>query len=535
MSAHVVGKILIVLAVLAVIIYVPRGFRWAFMPQKRLPRNRVRYQRVRLALHLHPGKGHATVVQIAMHWSKWATFKTSKIIRPGLSAARRKNPYAHSVFMGRAHLGRKIWLRLQENVVIIAPPRTGKSGWLGTVVMHAPGPVVSASTRDDIFRLTSGIRGREGKIAVFNPQAIGEARSTFRWNPLAGCTDPATAIRRADALVYGASGEQKGGTDQQWWTAKASGAMRALLVAGALLEVSFADVADWIMTGEFSTAASALNQRGHAQFAATLRELSGPADKASASIRMFMSRCVTFMTDPVLAQAVTPCPGEEPWDIDSFLSGPNTLYLIGESQGDEAPLAPLYVALTSEIQFRAVQIGSKMEGARLDAPLLLALDEVAQTTPVPLGKWMADGSGKGIPCIVVVHGVAQLASRYGENGARTILDTAGCWVMLGGISDPDTLSMAEKLGGDIAIAERGADNHARHPVLSADQIRELPAKHAVILARNLAPVITHLPMAWDDKAYKRAVKAGTDVADLDAEAAEHFEIPDSWIEEAAGD
>jgi type IV secretion system protein VirD4 len=502
---------LIIVAALAVVVLA--AMRWAFLPQRRLPSNRPRYQRVRLILRLHPGKGHAALWTLFWRWGRWASFRQSKRIRPSLTWRERLSPSAHSIYLGRAQYGCKVRVGMQENVLIMAPPRVGKSGYLAQAVLHAPGPVVSGSTRDDIFRLTSGVRSRYGHVEVFNPQQIGNVPSTFRWSPLDGCEIPATAIRRADSLVYATAGEQSGGDDQAWWTSKASSAMRSLLLAGALAKAPFALVAQWIMGGDFSAAIGILNEAGHAQFAANLRELMGPAERTSATIRMFMSRCVAFMSDPLLAQAVRPENGDQ-LDIDEFVSGRHTLYLIGEAQGTEAPLAPLHAALTSEIQFRAVQLGSQRPGGRLDPPMLLALDEATQTTPVPLPSWLADGAGKGIPVLTVCHGVSQLRRTYNEHGARAILDTSGVWILLGGISDPETLEMAEKLSGQIAIHEHGADSKARHPVLSAGQVRELPPGRAVVLRGALAPVIVSLPMCWRDRTFKRARRRGEDVAAL---------------------
>jgi type IV secretion system protein VirD4 len=490
---------------------------WAVVPQRRLAANRVRYQRVRLWLRLHPGKGQAALWTLWWRWGRLASFRQSDRVRPTLTWRERLNPREHSIYLGRAQYGRKIRVGLQENILILAPPRVGKSGFLAQAVLHAPGPVVSGSTRDDIFKLTSGVRSKRGTISVFNPQQIGNVPSTIRWNPLDGCDVPATAIRRADALVYATAGEQNGGDDQAWWTSKASSAMRSLLIAGALIGTPFATVAQWIMGGDFSVAISILKEAGHAQFAANLNELMGPAERTSATIRMFMSRCVAFMSDPLLAQAVAPVNGDQ-LDIDEFVSGPNTLYLIGEAQGVEAPLAPLHAALTSEIQFRAVQLGSQRPGGRLDPPMLLAIDEATQTTPVPLPNWLADGAGKGVPVMTVAHGVSQLRRTYGEHGARAILDTSGVWILLGGISDPDTLAMAEKLSGEIAIHEHGADSKARHPVLSGEMVRELPPGFSVILRGALAPVVVRLPMCWKDRTYRRAKRRGQDVADLSCPA-----------------
>src|SRR5712691_13488057 len=79
-------------------------------------------------------------------------------------------------------------------------------------------------------------------------------------------------------------------------------------------------------------------------------------------------------------------------------------------------VAPLFACLASEIHYTAALTGSRMPGGRLDAPLLLALDEVTQICPVPVPSWLADPGGKGIQITTVAHGEAQLRSRRGTGG-----------------------------------------------------------------------------------------------------------------------
>jgi hypothetical protein len=50
---------------------------WAFVPRSELPRNRVRHQRIRLYLRLHPGRGHATVFELHRKWGRLAAYKRS--------------------------------------------------------------------------------------------------------------------------------------------------------------------------------------------------------------------------------------------------------------------------------------------------------------------------------------------------------------------------------------------------------------------------------------------------------------------------
>ena len=68
--------------------------------------------------------------------------------------------------------------------------------------------------------------------------------STFRWSPVEGCQDPATAIRRADAFAFAVS--QKGVEDGTFWSAKASDYLRGYFCAAALTGQDLRAVAAWV-------------------------------------------------------------------------------------------------------------------------------------------------------------------------------------------------------------------------------------------------------------------------------------------------
>ena len=242
----------------------------------------------------------------------------------------------------------------------------------------------------------------------------------------------------------------------------------------------------------------------------------GESNKTISTVRMTMSRSLAFLADPALAASVLPEEGES-LDIPSFLRETGTLYLIAETRGEDAPVAPLFACLASEIHYTAALAGSLLPGGRLDPPLLMALDEVTQICPVPVPSWLADSGGKGIQIITVAHGEAQLRGRWGPDGARIIMDTSGAKIWLPGISDTDTLDAASALCGTTpmketrTIFEHHRDQHdpyARHPIMTPDMIRQLPARYALIVRGGMSPVIARLPMAWSDPAYKRARRAG---------------------------
>jgi type IV secretory pathway TraG/TraD family ATPase VirD4 len=231
------------------------------------------------------------------------------------------------------------------------------------------------------------------------------------------------------------------------------------------------------------------------------------------------------MTDPALARAVLPTGEAGGVDIEAFLRDSATLYLIAESEHDDSPVAPLFAAMAGEIHYTAAQVGQAMPGGRLDPPLLMALDEIVQTCPVPLPTWLADSGGKGIQIIPVAHGEAQLRTRWGKDGAQVILDTCGVKVWLPGITDTATLKMASELCGQAAFTEpvhfvgregeRGEKRRVWADVMTPDMVRQLPEGHALVIRGRHAPVIARLDAAWTDPAYKGARRAGAAIARIE--------------------
>jgi type IV secretory pathway TraG/TraD family ATPase VirD4 len=507
-----------IVILLAVILTLAAAVKWAVAPGRRLPAHRVRHLRARLHLRLHPGRGYAAVAELWWRWGRLAAYRRSKRIRPSLACWQRAaRPREHSVLLGRAHYRHQLAVPLEEHVLIMAPPRTYKTALLADVILHYPGPVISTTTKADVFALTSGVRAVLGPVHVFNPQSIGGVPSTFRWSPVAGCQDPAVAIRRADAFAQAVS--QKGVEDGTFWTAKASDYLRGYFCAAALAGADMQAVARWVLGADPDTPEQILASAGATQWAMTLAELRGEAQKTASTVRMVMSRALSFMADPALAASVLPGQGAG-FDIAGFLRGRGTVYLIADSEQEDAPVAPLFAAMASEIHYQAELLGQATAAGRLDPPLLMGLDEVTQICPVPLPAWLSDSGGKGIQIISVAHGEAQLAGRWQACGKQVVWDTSGVKCFLPGITDTHTLDAAAKLCGQAAFTEhsrdrRGRSAHAgRYEVATADMIRQLPPKFALVIRGGTAPVIARLPAAWHDPAYRRARRRGQHLAAL---------------------
>ena len=480
---------------------------WAVRPQRRLPRNRVRHMRLRLRLRLHPGPGHATLFELWLRWGPGAAARRARRARPSLTWwTRRFRPSQTSVLIGRAQYQRRLRVPTEEHVLFMAPPRKGKSGTLAEIIEQYPGPVVVTTTRADLHNLTAQSRASRGPVHVWNPQQLANVVSTMRWDLLGGCEDPATAIRRAVPLSAVAAYKGEG---EDFWSAAIELWLQTLLHVAALRRGSMDLVHYWAMSKTPDSFLSALpGAGGEAERWGTLiRDLmTSAATKTNDSIRYMVAANLGFMLDPVLREAITP--GPVMFSPRDFVRDGGTLYLIAESRDERpSPVAGLFAALVTEIYHEAAIAAARMPGGRLDPPMLWALDEVTQTCPLPLPSMLADAGGRGIQIMPVVHGAAQLRSRWGRDGARAILDTTSVKVFLPGISDPETLEMGSKLADTMAARERGHDHESRHPVMTEAMISRLPARrdgtgYAFILRDGLTPVIARPPVIWHGSWYK---------------------------------
>ena len=172
---------------------------------------------------------------------------------------------AYALRLGRAQWGKRVFGSMEANWLLIAPPRKHKSGMLADWILDWPGAAIATSTRADLFALTAGTRWRHGPVFVFNPYQVGEVPSSFGWDVVSGCEDPAEAFIRADAII----GPRTATGDMAWWQDKAAIALAALLHAAALSGRTVLDIWDWANREGDAIAGSAL--AGHPAASRQLR------------------------------------------------------------------------------------------------------------------------------------------------------------------------------------------------------------------------------------------------------------------------
>ena len=243
------------------------------------------------------------------------------------------------------------------------------------------------------------------------------------------------------------------------------------------------------------------------------------------------------LADPRVLDAVSPREGED-FDPEAFLRARGTLYLLATGAGANNSAA-LVAAFVEDVVEAARRIAAVSPGARLDPPVLLALDEVGNLAPLPsLPTLMAEGGGTGITTMPVLQSLAQAREKWSENAAGAIWDASIVKIILGGASNSRDLHDLTTLIGErdevtdsTTVGDHGSRSAQRSirrvPIMPPDAIRTLPFGTALVLLRAAPPIVTRM-RAWTnrpDATELRADRAGIE-AMLKRRPQESADAPD---------
>lgn len=448
-------------------------------------------------------QGIATSGEVSRVASDTALIKRAGTLRPSLGAPK---PSDVGYLLGRSR-GKRVWASVEDSILLVGPPRSGKGLHVViNAILDAPGAVVTTSTRPDNLTATLRARQRIGPVAVFDPQHLAEGLPAgLRWSPVRGCEDPLTAMIRATGLASGtglsAGGVEGGG----FWEGKTRTALQALLHAAALDNRPPAELFRWTLDPTAAAEAVAIltgSTGAAAGWAESLEAVIDADPRTRDSIWQGVSLALAAFADPRVLDAVTPRSGEH-FDPEAFLTESGTLYLLATGAGAGASSA-LVAAVVEDLIETARRLAARSAGARLDPPVLLALDEIGNLAPLPsLPTLMAEGGGTGITTMPVLQSLAQARDKWGENAANAIWDAAIMKIILGGASNSRDLQDLSTLIGErdeytdsTTIGDHGTRSNQRSirriPILPPDRLRTLPFGTGITMLRSAPPIVTNL-------------------------------------------
>jgi type IV secretion system protein VirD4 len=449
--------------------------------------------------------------------SERVVMRRGKLLRPAL--ARVEHPQQIGYQIGRLR-GRQLWCTAEDSALLVGPPRMGKG--LHVVVpwvLDAPGAVVCTSTRPDTLAITLHARAKSGPVAIFDPQRLAGLPDGLRWSPVRGCENPHTALVRARGLSAGA-GFGKTVSDTEFWAGQTETALRCLMHAAALDGRRARDLYRWSLNPALAEDAVTIlnrNDRAASGWADALDAVVHSDPRTRDSVWLGVRQSLSALANPDVLEALEPTE-KNAFEPSEFLQQRGTLYLLASSVSS-ASCAPLVAAFIEDITETARALAARAAGARLDPPLLLALDEIANLTPLPsLPTLMAEGGGSGITTLAVLQSLAQARNRWGEHAADTIWDAATVKLILGGLAKMHDLEDVARLLGEVdeptrttsrgGSGERTSSISMRQmPVMPPSALRTLPFGTAVLLLRQSRPMVVDL-QPWPKRDDARSLLVG---------------------------
>ena len=449
-----------------------------------------------------------------------------QVVRRGRNArplARTTSPNGVGTLLGHSR-GRECWASVEDSQIAVGPPRSGKGlhQIIGAII-DAPGAVVTTYTRPDNLAATLELRRAIAPVAIFDPQNLGNVEG-IRWSPVRGCENPTTAMVRASGLAAGAGFTKGDVTDGAFWHGQTEMALRGLLHA-AIDDCGISQLYRWgLEPASAIEAVTILNRSTDTAegWGDTLDGIVRMDGRTRDAIWAGVRSSLSALADPAVRKAFDPPPGEG-LDPKTFIAERGTIYLLGTGIGASAT-SSFIAALLEDITETARQLAAGNPGGRLEPPLALVLDEIANLCAVPsLPSLMADGGGSGISTLVVIQSLAQARERWGEQAAAAMWDAATLRLILGGSAQPRDLQDLAAVCGDrddeVRNWSRSPDggrtlstSTRRMPILPPDVLRTLPFGTGILLARTAPPILLNMT-PWtarpDADQIRRSIKTCT--------------------------
>jgi len=413
---------------------------------------------------------------------------------------------------------RLIWAGPQQALLVLGPPRSGKTSTLVIPnVLAAPGPVIVTSTKPDVLRATIASRSEQGRCWILDPTGSVEAppgTCLLRWSPVRAALSWEEALVTARVMTAAARPHGWYG-ESAHWTERAEALIGPLLHAAACSGAGMRRVLGWVLRHDLDEPSALLSHAAPATVALDVlagiratdeRERSGILSTAASIVSAYRS-------EKALELAEHPN-----FDPASFPAGADTVYVCAPARY-QTLIAPAVVAFLEQVRAATYDCAAR---GWLRLPVTFVLDEVANVAPLPdLPAMVSEGGGQGLLTLASLQDLSQARMRWGR-AAEGFFSLFGTKVLLPGVGDLDTLETVSRLAGQTEVAVRSVNSTAwwsAHPSsnmtyssrrqarLPVDQVHSLPAGSALVVAGASPPRLVELTRWWEYPPFLEAAHA----------------------------
>ena len=413
--------------------------------------------------------------------------------------------------------GVPLWVRYDRTTGVYGAQGSGKTlDILAPALLAHPGAAMVTLTKVDDLLLTSTRRATGDRpIAVLDPFGMAPGLPELVWDPIAGCTDPELAERRAKAFsagtVTGAVSEG-GRTDSaaRFYAAETAKVLKAFFHAAGLTGHTLDDVLRWVANPtQAEQPAEILRRHPHAaRFwdGMLAGALHGSPDTVGNTVTTVQQALELFF-QPAIRDRCIPAQGRPATDLAELIRRGGTVYLLGR-EDPYASAAPLMTAVAEHVLDTALVLANRSPYGRLVPSLLADLDELPSTAPLPtLRTRMANERALGLSFIYAAQTWRQMVVCYGEDEARALFGLTNNVVVFGGGKDIHFYREVSDLLGSTRVSRQtvsdgpggvGTSRAAEDtPILRPEQLRLIAERRAVIVAENGPPILARLRRCID--------------------------------------
>ena len=424
--------------------------------------------------------------------------------------------------LGVAHepRGGQLWVPWDRTAGVIGPQGSGKTlDLLIPALLAAPGAALVTLTKADDLLLSIDDRSSGGRpCVVLDPFGLAPGLPELVWDPIAGCVDPMVAERRAKAFtagtVSGAGARGQGDDAARFYAAEAAKVIQGYFHAAALTGRTLDHVLRWVANPVAAAEPTEiLREHPHAApfwHGLLHGALHGDDRTAGNTITTVQQALALFFQEEIRRRCV-PGPGRPATDIADVIDAGGTIYLLGRESPYESA-SPLMTAVAEHVLDTALARRQRSQWGRLCPPMLACLDELPSTAPLPtLRTRMANERALGISFIWAAQTGAQLTQIFGDHEARAVLGLTNTLVLFGGSKDVAFNQEISDLLGPVRVArttwQTGRTGRSVTgediPILTGAEIRQLPERHALVVAENGKPIIAKLTRCIDGRHGRR--------------------------------
>lgn len=401
--------------------------------------------------------------------------------------------------------GRLLQASWEDVIVAVFAPRTGKTTSLAVpAILAAPGAVLACSNKADLYLATAALREADTgcPVTVFDPQHITHHQQRWWVNLLGGAMSMDDATRVAGGFVMAVADE----TNREIWGPAANELLSNLIFAAHLGKLTLLDVYRWAFDEATEEPARLLRQHGHGAAADSLSGTQGLHPETRGSVYFTVRAGLASLRDNDISRWVTPQPGLPEFVPADFVATRGTLYLLSKNVSGGTSAASLVSALTTEIRVAAERAGER-RGGRVDPPLVLVLDEVANICRIrDLPEQYSHMGSRSIIPIAILQSYAQGERVWGKAGMKELWGAATIKLVGSGADDAGFAEDISRIIGehdvDVLSYNRGgpgggtsSTSTRRERILPAAAVRALPKSQAVLLATGIKPAMVAL-LPW---------------------------------------